>query len=274
MKSLRLAVLKTALVVVLFGMILPVTAQSGDRIKLATTTSTENSGLLDVLLPRFQEKTKIRVDVIAVGTGAAIKLGKNGDADVVLVHDPHMEAEFVASGFGIARRDVMYNDFVVLGPPSDPAGIGAVKSTAEAFRKIAASGADFISRGDNSGTHVKELAIWKAAGIKPSGRWYKEAGQGMGAVITMAAGLGGYTLADRGTYISMEDKVSVKILNQGDPDLFNPYGIIAVNPARHPHVNNPGAIKLIDWITGEEGQRMIADFKLNNKQLFYPNAKK
>jgi tungstate transport system substrate-binding protein len=250
------------------------TAQSADRIKLATTTSTENSGLLNFLLPKFQEKEKIRVDVIAVGTGAAIKLGKNGDADVVLVHDPHMEAEFVSSEFGIGRRDVMYNDFVVLGPASDPAGIATTRSTAEAFRKIATAGIDFISRGDNSGTHVKEIAIWKTAGIKPAGRWYKEAGQGMGAVITMTAGLSGYTLADRGTFIAMEDKVSLKILNQGDPDLFNPYGIIAVNPQKHPHVNQAGAVKLIEWVTGEEGQRMIAEFKLNNKQLFYPNAKK
>lgn len=246
--------------------------RQGARLILATTTSTENSGLLKAILPVFEARENVRVDVVAVGTGAAIRLGKNGDADVVLVHDPHMEEEFTASGFGIGRKNVMYNDFVVLGPKEDPAGIRSARDAADAFRMIARSGADFVSRGDASGTHVKEKTVWEAAGLKPSGRWYKEAGQGMGAVITMADGLAGYTLSDRGTFISLENRISSVLLYEGDPVLFNPYGVIAVNPAKRPHVNYGKAEAFIRWLTGTEGRRLIGDYRIGDKQLFYPSA--
>ena len=247
-------------------------ASAEERITLATTTSTDNSGLLGYLLPAFQAKTGYRVDVVAVGTGAAIKLGRNGDADVVLVHARSAEDEFVASGFGIGRRDVMYNDFVVLGPPSDPAGVRSAGSAAEAFRRIAAAKAEFVSRGDNSGTHIKEKELWAGAAVTPQGSWYKEAGQGMGAVITMTENLRGYTLTDRGTYLAMKTKVNLQVVSEGDPLLFNPYGVIAVNPEKHPHVNSEGVKAFIDWLTGPEGQKMIAAFTVNGEQLFYPDA--
>ncbi len=244
-------------------------APANPRIKLATTTSTENSGLLGYLLPLFEAKTGYKVDVVAVGTGAALKLGENGDADVVLVHARAQEDAFVAAGHGVDRRDVMYNDFIILGPASDPAGIGAAKSSTEAFAKIASAGAVFVSRGDKSGTHVKELDIWKAAGITPAGTWYKEAGQGMEQVILMANGMPGYTLADRGTWLAVKDKTTLKICYEGDKGLFNPYGIIAVNPAKWPAANVEGAKALIDWMTSKEGLKAIESFKLNGEQLFF-----
>lgn len=244
-------------------------APANPRIKLATTTSTENSGLLGYILPIFEAKTGYKVDVVAVGTGAALKLGENGDADVVLVHARAQEDAFVAAGHGVDRRDVMYNDFIILGPASDPAGIGSAKSSEEAFSKIAAAGSTFVSRGDKSGTHVKELDIWKAAGIAPAGTWYKEAGQGMEQVILMANGMPGYTLADRGTWLAVKDKTYLKICYEGDKGLFNPYGIIAVNPAKWPAANTEGAKALIEWITGKEGLMAIESFKLNGEQLFF-----
>lgn len=244
-------------------------APAKPRIKLATTTSTENSGLLGYLLPLFEAKTGYKVDVVAVGTGAALKLGENGDVDVVLVHARAQEDAFVAAGHGVDRRDVMYNDFIILGPASDPAGIGAAKSAVDAFTRIASAGATFVSRGDKSGTHVKELDIWKAAGISPAGAWYKEAGQGMEQVILMANGMPGYTLADRGTWLAVKDKTSLKICFEGDKGLFNPYGIIAVNPAKWPAANTEGAKALIAWITGKEGRRAIEDFKLKGERLFF-----
>jgi len=244
-------------------------APANPRIKLATTTSTENSGLLGYILPIFEAKTGYKVDVVAVGTGAALKLGENGDADVVLVHARAQEDAFVAAGHGVDRRDVMYNDFIILGPASDPAGIGSAKSSTEAFSRIASAGATFVSRGDKSGTHVKELDIWKAAGIAPAGTWYKEAGQGMEQVILMANGMPGYTLADRGTWLAVKDKTSLKICYQGDKGLFNPYGIIAVNPAKWPSANNEGAKALIAWIMSKEGLKAIESFKLNGEQLFF-----
>ncbi len=244
-------------------------APANPRIKLATTTSTENSGLLGYILPIFEAKTGYKVDVVAVGTGAALKLGENGDADVVLVHARAQEDAFVAAGHGVDRRDVMYNDFIILGPASDPAGIGSAKSSVEAFSKIAAAASTFVSRGDKSGTHVKELDIWKAAGIAPAGTWYKEAGQGMEQVILMANGMPGYTLADRGTWLAVKDKTSLKICYEGDKGLFNPYGIIAVNPAKWPAANTEGAKALIEWVTGKEGLAAIESFKLNGEQLFF-----
>ena len=243
------------------------------RIKMATTTSTDNSGLLGVLVPAFTAKTGIEVDVIAVGTGTAIAYGEAGDVDVVFVHARAREDAFVADGFGVNRRDVMYNDFVILGPPSDPAGVKGVKTAAEALAAIAAAEAEFVSRGDDSGTHIKEKSLWTAAGLTPAGRWYKEAGQGMGAVITMTNDLAGYTLTDRATYLAMKDSLNLEVVLEGDAVLFNPYGVIAVNPDRHPHVKYEAAMAFIDYVVSPEGQKVIGDFKVNGEQLFYPDAK-
>ncbi len=247
------------------------TAPANPRVRLATTTSTENSGLLAWLLPYFTEDTGYTVDVVAVGTGAALKLGENADADVLLVHARVQEEAFMAAGHGAERRDVMYNDFVVLGPKADPAGIGAAKDAVDAFRLIAASGSTFVSRGDKSGTHVKELDTWKLAGLKPEGAWYKEAGQGMEQVIIMADGLQGYALADRGTWIAVQGKTSLAIAYEGDAALFNPYGIITVNPAKNAAINAEGARALLEWMTGKRGQELIAAFTLGGQTLFFPN---
>jgi tungstate transport system substrate-binding protein len=240
-----------------------------ERLRMSTTTSTENSGLLAVLLPPFEKKFGCKVDVIAVGTGKSLKLGETGDVDVVFVHARSLEDRFVAAGYGVNRRDVMYNDFVVLGPPNDPAGIRGAESAAEALRRIAAAGSTFISRGDESGTHQKEKELWRAGGIAPRGKWYAEAGQGMGEVINMATQMRGYTLADRGTYLAYRNKTDLAILHEGDKGLWNPYGIIAVNPAKHPHVKYGLAMKFIDFVTGEEGQRIIAGFKVNGEPFFF-----
>ena len=248
-------------------------AHAEDRLRMSTTTSTENSGLLKVLLPPFEKICDCKVDVIAVGTGKALKLGENGDVDVVLVHAREMEDKFVADGFGVNRKDVMYNDFVVIGPPSDPANIKGGKTVTEAFSRIALKNAVFISRGDESGTHQKEKEIWKAAGIAAKGNWYIEAGQGMREVINMATERQGYTLADRGTYIAYKKKSDLVLLYEGDKGLFNPYGVIAVNPKKHPHVKYGLAMKLIDFLTSKEGQGIIANFKVNGEQLFFPDAK-
>jgi len=246
--------------------------ENSERLKLATTTSTENTGLLDELLPAFTASTGIEVDVIAVGTGKAIALGENGDVDIIMVHARSKEDSFVADGYGVNRRDLMHNDFVVLGPSSDPAGIGGTSSAADALEKISRNAADFVSRGDDSGTHTREKELWSAAGITPSGTWYKEAGQGMGAVITMANDLEGYTLSDRGTFLAMMDKIDLVVLVEGDSKLFNPYGIIAVNPALHEHANYEGAMSLITFLTSGKGQSIIGDFRKNGEQLFYPDV--
>jgi len=244
-------------------------ARAEERLRMSTTTSTENSGLLAVLLPPFEKKFGCKVDVVAVGTGKALKLGEAGDVDVVLVHARSLEEKFVASGFGVDRRDVMFNDFVVVGPPDDPAGAGKTQSAPEAFRVIAAKGSPFISRGDESGTHQKEKEIWVSAGIVPRGAWYVEAGQGMGEVLTMAAQKRGYALADRGTYIAFRKKTDLVVLRQGDKNLWNPYGIIAVNPKKHAHVKYDLALKLIDFVTGPEGRSIIAGFKVDGEPLFF-----
>jgi len=244
------------------------------NLKLATTTSTENSGLLGVLLPPFEERYNIKVDVIAVGTGAAIQLGKNGDVDVVLVHARAEEDKMVEEGYGVNRRDVMYNDFIIVGPPDDPAGIKGEKDAALALTKIANSEKQvfFVSRGDKSGTHIKELELWQSAGIEPQGEWYLEIGQGMEAALLVADERQGYVLADRGTYLATKDKIELVILSEGDPRLFNPYGIIAVNPAVHPHVNYMGAMQLIAWMTSLEGQKIIGEYKQHGEVLFFPDA--
>jgi tungstate transport system substrate-binding protein len=211
------------------------------------------------------------VDVIAVGTGKALKLGENGDVDIVFVHARAAEDQFVADGFGVNRRDVMYNDFIIVGPENDPAGIKA-KNAVESLKAIFAKNATFASRGDDSGTHKKEKEIWKEAGMEPEGTWYLETGQGMGATLTLANEKQAYCLVDRGTYIAYEDKVDLVILSEGDERLFNPYGIIAVSPAKHPHVNYLYAMALIGWVTSVEGQKLIGEFKKYGKLLFYPSA--
>jgi tungstate transport system substrate-binding protein len=240
-----------------------------EHLRLATTTSTENSGLLAELLPPFEQANDCKVDVIAVGTGKAIKLGETGDVDVVLVHARSKEDKFVADGFGVDRRDVMYNDFVMLGPTGDPAGIQGMRDAAAAMGKIAAAKATFVSRGDDSGTHTREKQLWKAAGVSPSGDWYLEAGRGMGEVITMATERGGYTLSDRGTYLAYMTKTDLKIAVEGDPGLFNPYGVIMVNPAKHPHVKVGLTQKFMDFLVSEQGRQLITSYKVNGNQLFY-----
>ena len=263
---------KALLIILLLGLVVFVVSGEADRLKLATTTSTDNSGLLDVLIPPFEKNTGLEVDVIAVGTGKALALGANGDVDLVLVHARTAEDRFLSDGYGVNRRDIMHNDFIILGPSGDPAGIKGASSAAEALKRISRSQAEFISRGDDSGTHKKELQLWNSAGIIPKGRWYKEVGQGMGAVLTMSNDLQAYTLTDRGTYLSMKDKLSLVILTEGDPVLFNPYGVIAVNPDLHTHVNYQGAMAFIDWLTSIQGQRMIKNYRKFGKILFYPDV--
>ena len=241
-------------------------------LRLATTTSTVNSGLLDYLLPEFTKNTYIEVQTIAVGTGKALRLGQEGDVDIVLVHARNAEQAFIDAGYGIERFDVMYNDFILVGPPDDPAQISASHSVTEVLKKIRNSKSNFISRGDDSGTHKKELSLWQKTGFTPQGDWYKSVGQGMGKVIQIANELGAYTMTDRGTWLAYQSKLNLALLYQGDPPLFNPYGIIAVSPERHAHVNHTGAESLIAWITSNKGQRLIGEFKVKGEQLFIPNA--
>jgi tungstate transport system substrate-binding protein len=243
-------------------------------ITLATTTSTDNSGLLKALLPVFKARSKIDVKVIAVGTGKAIKLGENGDVDVILAHAKSAEEKFVADGFGLRRVAVMYNDFVILGPNSDSAKIKGCQTAAKALQKIAEAQAPFISRGDDSGTHKKEKELWQLAGVKPGGAWYILAGQGMGAVLNMTDEKNAYTVADRGTFIAYNDKVRLQVLYEGAKVLFNPYSVIAVNPRKHAHVKAKEAQMFIDFLVSAEGQKIIGDFKVKGKQLFIPAAVK
>jgi len=253
----------------LAGLLFVTPSFAAEHLRLATTTSTENSGLLAELLPPFEQANDCKVDVIAVGTGKAIKLGETGDVDVVLVHARSKEDAFVAAGFGIDRRDVMYNDFVILGPKADPAGVAGSKDAATAMKKIAAVKATFVSRGDDSGTHVREKQLWKAAGITPAGAWYLEAGRGMGEVITMATERQGYTLSDRGTWLAYKTKSDLKVAVEGDANMFNPYGVIMVNPAKHPHVKVDLAGKFMDFLTSKEGRTLITGYKRGGEQLFY-----
>jgi len=241
-------------------------------IRLATTTSTDNSGLLRDLLPNFEKSSGYEVHVIAVGTGKALRMGRDGDVDIVLVHAADAEKKFVNNGYGVNRRQVMYNDFVIVGPAQDPAGIKGMKNADDALKKIASQKAIFVSRGDDSGTNRKELALWKMAGISPTGSWYREAGQGMGKVLQMTGEMQGYTLTDRGTWLSMKAKLPLQILVAGDNRLYNPYGIIAVNPDRFPQSNYTGAMMWISWMTSVDGQRQINDFRLNSEPLFVPMA--
>jgi tungstate transport system substrate-binding protein len=251
----------------------PAAGAAEARLRLATTTSTENSGLLGHLLPRFEKSCGCKVDVIAVGTGKALKLGERGDVDVVLVHARRLEDKFVAEGFGVDRRDVMYNDFVVLGPAADPAGVKGAGDAAQALARIAKAGAPFVSRGDQSGTHEKEQELWRLAGGVPQAKWYLEAGQGMSEVISMALERSAYTLADRATFQAHPGRAGLAVLSQGDPALFNPYGVIAVNPERHPAVAAALARRFMDFLTGPEGRRAIVDFQVAGQQLFFLPAR-
>lgn len=244
-------------------------------ITLASTTSTEQSGLFKHLLPIFEKKTGIQVRVVALGTGQALDLARRGDADVVFVHARSAEEKFVAEGHGVKRIPVMYNDFVVIGPRSDPARIGGGRDVVEAFKKIRASSAPFVSRGDRSGTHIAELELWKAAGIdipREKGPWYRDTGQGMGPALNTASSMGAYVLADRGTWLSFRNRGDLTILVEGDKRLFNQYGVILVNPQKHPNVKRTEGQAFVDWLVSPEGQKAIADYKIGGEQLFYPNA--
>ncbi len=248
---------------------------AANRLRLATTTSTENSGLLDVLIPPFEKASGVAVHAIPVGTGKALALGKRCDADLVMVHAPGLEKRFVAQGYGVKRVPVMYNHFAIVGPPGDPAGVGKCEDAVKALARIAEAKATFISRGDNSGTNVKELMLWKKAGIKPDWPGYKEAGRGMGATLTMAGQMGGYTLTDIGTFLKYKSvgKVNLQIHKTQTPSLRNPYSVILVNPKRCPKVRAKLAQAFIDFLTSPRGQKIIADYKAGGRQLFWPDAR-
>jgi tungstate transport system substrate-binding protein len=242
---------------------------SANVVMLATTTSTANTGLLDLLTDEFLKDTGIRVDFIITGTGKALEHGRRGDVDVVLVHAQAAEEAFVREGYGVARVPLMWNDFVILGPSDDPAAISSAPDVAHALLRMSEAQVPFISRSDDSGTHKKETELWKRAGVAPGGDWYIEAGQGMGACLTMANEKSAYILSDRGTYLSRADVLELKVLYEGQPELVNPYAVIAVNPAKHPHVNAAGAVRLIEWLTSPRGQGLIDGYRVNGHQLFH-----
>jgi tungstate transport system substrate-binding protein len=242
---------------------------------VASTTSTEQSGLFGYLLPRFSAATGIAVKVVAVGTGQALDIGRRGDADVVFVHDRPAEEKFLGEGFGVRRFDVMYNDFVIVGPKGDPAHIAGSKDVTAALRAISAGKATFISRGDRSGTHEAELRLWREAGIDldaVKGSWYREIGQGMGAALNMASATNAYLLTDRGTWLSFKNRGDLAVLTEGDRRLFNQYGVMLVNPAKHPNIKVKEGQAFVDWLVSSEGQKTIADYKVNGEQLFFPDA--
>ena len=244
-------------------------------ITVASTTSTEQSGLFGYLLPLYEEKTGVKVHVVALGTGQALDVARRGDADVVFVHAKPAEEKFLAEGEGVKRYPVMYNDFVLIGPKSDPAKVAGGRNITEALRKIAASRAPFVSRGDRSGTHLAELELWKAAGVdldKAKGPWYRDTGQGMGPALNTASSMGAYILADRGTWLAFRNRGELAILVEGDKRLFNQYGVMLVNPEKHPTVKKALGEQFIDWLVSPAGQQAIADYKINGEQLFYPNA--
>jgi tungstate transport system substrate-binding protein len=265
MKILKLALILPALLSSL-------TVQAVEHLKLSTTTSTDNSGLLAVLHPAFEKQYDVKVDVIAVGTGKALKIGSHGDVDVVFVHAPKAELKYVEQGDFIDRKAVMHNDFVIVGPARDGAKLSSAQSASHALKLIANSQSNFVSRGDDSGTHKKERSLWQQAEIEPRGKWYIQAGQGMGAVLKIADEKQAYALTDRGTQIALSDKMNLKVVFQGDKALFNPYHVMAVNPEKHTYVNYKLAKKYIDFVTGEQGQAIINDYRKAGQQLFYPDA--
>jgi tungstate transport system substrate-binding protein len=266
--------LRTLLVALVLCLSAP--AQAEDRfITVSSTTSTEQSGLFKHLLPIFEKKTGIQVRVVAVGTGQALDIGRRGDADVVFVHAKPLEEKFLAEGHGVKRLDVMYNDFVLIGPKSDPAKVAGGRDIVEALRKIKAAQAPFVSRGDRSGTHIAELALWKDADIdiaRDKGPWYKDTGQGMGPALNTAASLGAYILSDRGTWISFKNRGDLEIVVQGDKRLFNQYGVMLVNPQKHPNVKKDLGQEFIDWLISPGGQKVIAGYNIGGQQLFFPDA--
>ena len=244
-------------------------------ITIASTTSTEQSGLFKHMLPAFQKKTGIEVRVVALGTGQALDMARRGDADVVFVHAKSAEEKFIAEGYGVKRLPVMYNDFVLVGPKSDPAKVGGGKDILEALRNVKGAAAPFVSRGDRSGTHMAEIALWKQSGIDiaaEKGPWYRDTGQGMGPALNSASSMNGYILADRGTWISFKNRGDLTIVVEGDKRLFNQYGVILVNPEKHKHVKKEMGQAFIDWVVSPEGQKNIADYKIGGEQLFFPNA--
>lgn len=241
-----------------------------NEIRLATTTSTEASGLLALIRPKFEKVTGIKVKVISVGTGQALKLAERGDVDVVLVHSRPDEDKYMAAGFGTVRRDVMYNDFIIVGPKSDPAKLRSEKDASAALKQIALTESKFVSRGDDSGTHKKELALWRVVNLTPKGKWYLEVGQGMGETLTIAGNLAAYTLSDRGTYLAHRGRVGLHVIVTQVPGLYNPYGIMDVNPAKHPHVKHADALKLINWIVSPAGRDAILELKVDGVPLFTP----
>jgi tungstate transport system substrate-binding protein len=261
---------------VLAGLLLSTALHAQEKfITVSSTTSTEQSGLFKHLLPIFEKNTGIQVRVVAVGTGQALDIGRRGDADVVFVHAQPLEEKFLAAGHGVKRFDVMYNDFVLIGPRSDPAGVAGMKDIVAALQRIKAAQAPFVSRGDKSGTHFAELTLWKGAGIdiaKEKGPWYRDTGQGMGPALNTAAGMNAYILSDRGTWLSFKNRADLAIVVEGDQRLFNQYGIMLVNPAKHPNVKKEMGQAFVDWVISPEGQKAIADYKINGEQLFFPNA--
>lgn len=257
---------------ILCALLLTGTTIAQERLRLATTTSTDNSGLLKMLHPPFEASYDVKIDVIAVGTGKALRLGENGDVDVLMVHAPDAEKVFIAKGFGSERLPVMHNDFVIIGPADDPADVRSATGISQAMKKIADGSTGFISRGDDSGTHKKELSLWQTAGIEPAGGWYLSVGQGMGAVLKIADDRQACTLSDRGTYLAFTGKIGLEVLYAGDEVLFNPYHVILLDRERHPHVKYKLARKYADFIRGAEGQKIIAEFRIGDKQLFYPDV--
>jgi tungstate transport system substrate-binding protein len=242
-------------------------------VRMATTTSTENSGLFKVIQPAFEQTLGIRIHVIAVGTGKALELGRRGDVDVVLVHAKPAEEAFVEAGYGVDRHEIMYNDFIIVGPEDDPAGVRGMQDAGKAMARIAASAAAFVSRGDDSGTHKKELSIWRQAGIEPQGRWYRQLGQGMGKTLQIAGEMQAYTLVDRGTWLAFRASIPLTLLVAGGTDLKNSYGIIAVSPKRFPDVKYPAVERLIQWFESDEAHQLIAGYRVDGEQLFYPVIK-
>jgi len=264
-----------------FGLTIPAAQAQGqiaanaESLLMASTTSTEQSGLFGYLLPKLWAATGVEVKVVALGTGQALDMARRGDADMLLVHDPKAEQKFVYEGFGVERREVMYNDFIIVGPKPDPAGVAGTKLTTEALARIAAAKAHFVSRGDKSGTHGAELRLWQAANIKPpaSGSgWYEESGSGMGPTLNIASAKGAYAMADRGTWLNFKNRGDLAVLVEGDSVLFNQYAVILTNPQKHPHVKQVAAKKVADWLVSDAGQKTIASYKLNGRPLFFPNA--
>ncbi len=266
----------TRVVIALLLLALPAAAQD-KFITLASTTSTEQSGLFGYMLPKFTAKTGIAVRVVALGTGQALQVGQRGDADVMLVHDPDAERAFVAAGHGVEHRLVMYNDFVIVGPAADPAGVAGLRDVQDSLKRIAAKESAFVSRGDKSGTDAAEKRLWTASGLQPwtdKKPWYRETGSGMGPALNTASGMDAYLMSDRGTWLAFKNRGNLKILVEGDVKLFNQYGVMLVNPARHPHVKRDFAMAFIDWITGAEGQQTISSYRIEGESLFFPNAEK